>query len=105
MAAKIPSAFKRRLYTTLRERHGDNCHWCGKPMCFDTKEEMLSATIEHLVAKSEGGTNSQSNLRLAHAECNNRRHNPINVTRVHHSMNRWNPRRARQDYPSPKAWA
>lgn len=104
MAAKIKSADKPRLVATLRDRYGDDCHWCGKPLCFETKEEPLSATIEHLVPKFEGGTNEQTNLRLAHSECNNRRHNPLSL-RTRHSMDRWNPRRAQVPYPAPRSWA
>ena len=76
MTAKIGSAAKRRIYAHLRERHGDNCHWCGKPMDFVDKLNPLSATIEHLVPKSKGGTNEQSNLRLAHRRCNEDRSEP-----------------------------
>lgn len=67
---------KRNIRADLRGRYGDNCHWCGKPMCFDTKEELNSATIEHLKPRSEGGTNERSNLRLAHKRCNEDRSDP-----------------------------
>jgi len=76
MAARISQPYKRKLKAVLRERHGDNCHWCGKPMCFETNQEPLSATIEHVIPKSKGGTNKQSNLRLAHTRCNEDRSEP-----------------------------
>lgn len=75
-AARIGSAARRRIFANLRERHGDNCHWCGKAMCFETRQEPRSATIEHVIPKSEGGTNKESNLRLAHRRCNEDRSVP-----------------------------
>lgn len=72
----------RKMKHKLRDRHGDNCHWCGKPMCFDTNEDPLSASIEHIIPKSDGGTNKQANLRLAHRRCNEDRSVPT-PRRVH----------------------
>jgi 5-methylcytosine-specific restriction endonuclease McrA len=69
----LGSVRRRKQFQKLHERHGDNCHWCGKPMDFETRDEPLSATIEHLIPKSEGGPNAQTNLRLAHKLCNNER--------------------------------
>ena len=76
MTSAIGSARKRRIYRDLRERYGDNCHWCGRPMDFDTREEPLSASLEHVIPKSRGGTNDRSNLRLAHKRCNEDRSVP-----------------------------
>lgn len=72
----IGSTRKRKLYVALRRRHGDTCHWCGKAMCFKTKLEPFSASIEHLIPRSEGGTDEQINLRLAHKRCNEDRSIP-----------------------------
>lgn len=67
---------RRKIFAALRERHGGACHWCGKPMSFETSDDPRSATIEHVVPKSEGGANEQSNLRLAHKLCNGDRSKP-----------------------------
>lgn len=51
------------------------CWWCGK------KSPLEQLTLEHLIPKSKGGTNSQENLRLACKPCNNKRGNsfyPLN---------------------------
>lgn len=68
---------KRRVFNAVRRRHGDNCHWCAAPMSFEERNAPDSATLEHLVPGSAGGTNEQSNLRLAHQRCNNARNKPI----------------------------
>jgi 5-methylcytosine-specific restriction endonuclease McrA len=72
MAARLGKN-RRRVFANLRERYGDNCHWCGRPMDFDTREQPLSPSVEHLIPKSVGGTNKQGNLRLAHLHCNQAR--------------------------------
>lgn len=73
---RVGSAKKRKLYANLRERHGDACHWCGKPMCFEDRDGPLAATIEHLIPRADGGSNKQFNLRLAHRRCNEDRSEP-----------------------------
>jgi 5-methylcytosine-specific restriction endonuclease McrA len=93
MAAKIGSSRKAILYRALRERDGDNCHWCGEPIDFETREGPFSVSLEHLVEKANGGTNEQSNLRLAHSHCNNYRSNPPRA-----------PRRAHLPFHAPKHW-
>jgi len=65
-------AMKIKAQTTKRERkiasiialRGAFCFYCGDPM---RTEDM---TIEHLIAKSNGGTNALHNLYLAHDWCN-----------------------------------
>lgn len=44
------------------------CCWCERPLRFS------EATLEHIVRRSEGGTNKASNLAVACAPCNNFRH-------------------------------
>lgn len=54
----------------LAARHNWRCYWCDQA----TRAEMgyqNSATIEHLVPVSQGGTNSSSNLASACRRCNN----------------------------------
>ena len=45
------------------------CMYCGK---FLTKQE---ATLEHLVKKSNDGSNSKGNLSISCGSCNYKRHN------------------------------
>ncbi len=64
--AKSPRAGKRRrrLVAQLRERDGDSCFFCLRIM---EREQM---TVEHLLARHEGGSDSKANLVLAHKLCN-----------------------------------
>jgi 5-methylcytosine-specific restriction endonuclease McrA len=65
------------LRQRLRERDGDLCWLCGKPMVFDSrKNKPDAATIDHIVPQSHGGQTTMANLRLAHKLCNNRRGSP-----------------------------
>lgn len=57
---------KRRL---LRQYPG--CHWC--PMALD----YASATLDHLIPLSKGGSNSEDNFVLACADCNKKRRNKM----------------------------
>ncbi len=76
MAAKMGSQRKAEKRNFLRERDGDNCFYCGEAMLFERGDEpeylwiMERVTIEHVVDKKNGGTNENSNLRLAHGRCN-----------------------------------
>lgn len=51
----------------LGDRDGWKCHLCGRTVA------VASATADHLVPQSLGGSGSPSNLRLAHMLCNSRR--------------------------------
>lgn len=69
----------RARYTLRRqiaERHTWLCHWCSRPLNEDGGQASneLYATIEHLIQRSQGGTNDLDNLRLACRRCNNERH-------------------------------
>tara|TARA_Y100000310_G_scaffold187775_1_gene187793 strand:- start:205 stop:381 length:177 start_codon:yes stop_codon:yes gene_type:complete len=51
------------------------CHWCGRGMVLKPEpgnaqqaEEM--ATIEHLIPRSQDGSDDPGNLALAHKRCN-----------------------------------
>jgi len=48
----------------LIKRDGDHCWLCGEYMGVDNR------TIEHLIAKSNGGRNYLENLVLTHGGCN-----------------------------------
>lgn len=69
---------RRKMRVLLRERDGDDCHWCGERMRFSEGEPMVNsdqnfASIEHLVERRRGGSNDPSNLVLAHHRCNRQR--------------------------------
>lgn len=59
----------------IRRKHGDNCWICKKPMDFTPipggKAE--SASLDHIVPRSKGGSGRFANLLLAHKECNAKR--------------------------------
>jgi 5-methylcytosine-specific restriction endonuclease McrA len=49
---------------TLRERDGDTCFFCAKPM------DEVTESVEHLLAVTHGGAQHISNMFLAHKLCN-----------------------------------
>ncbi|PSB20575.1 HNH endonuclease [Phormidesmis priestleyi ULC007] len=53
--------------TQLTHKFGSHCFWSGR--CLLTEE----LTLDHLIPKSRGGSNSLENLRLACFSCNNSR--------------------------------
>jgi 5-methylcytosine-specific restriction endonuclease McrA len=63
-------------------RHETHCWVCGELV-----DKTLSGrhpdgpTIDHVIARSRGGTNDISNLRLAHQRCNNARQAGRRLTR------------------------
>jgi len=71
------SSFKepKKIKNRLRKRDGDSCWICGITMNFNhTKQNDPSmATIDHIIEKFCGGTNSMSNLKLACKKCNDSR--------------------------------
>ena len=70
MAAQVGVRSKRRKWAKrLARRRGWRCHWCK---CLTTKRRHrpTSATVDHLVPLSRGGTNSPSNVVVACLTCN-----------------------------------
>jgi 5-methylcytosine-specific restriction endonuclease McrA len=62
---------KRQRFQALRERDGEHCWRCRRPMRFDLPRGHDQApTIEHILPKSRGGTGELSNLCLCHSRCN-----------------------------------
>ncbi|QDV34505.1 HNH endonuclease [Tautonia plasticadhaerens] len=63
------------------------CLICNGPIAFDARTGE-GATLEHIRARSRGGTEDPRNLALVHASCN------------HEKGRRWDPRRRRsaEDY-------
>lgn len=70
-----PWMFKRdrrqQRFAALRQRDGDNCWRCRRPMRFDLPRGHGNAPgIEHKLPKSMGGTMALNNLCLCHGRCN-----------------------------------
>lgn len=66
-----------RRYRTIRAaivKAGGNCCICGKPVDTNLKwPDPLSPSADHKVAYADGGSDSRSNLRIAHLGCNSAR--------------------------------
>lgn len=70
MGAKV----KRRRIRQLLERDGDCCQLCKAPIELTLqRDDPMAVTLDHLIPRSRGGSNSVDNLRLAHRICNQRR--------------------------------
>ncbi|RUL87474.1 HNH endonuclease [Tautonia sociabilis] len=79
-----------RTDRTFERRGGlwvGKCLICNGPIAFDARTGE-GATLEHIRARSRGGTEDLTNLALVHGSCN------------HEKGRRWDPRRRRsqQDY-------
>src|SRR5687768_7510081 len=74
------------------KRQGGRCYYCGIPMWLLSHDELpgrslspaaaarLKCTAEHLVPRSEGGTNIAANIVAACAHCNWTRHKVKHLT-------------------------
>jgi 5-methylcytosine-specific restriction endonuclease McrA len=64
---------KKHKIAKLIELFGNptRCYWCG---CTLSREQI---TLDHLMPRSEGGSNSLENLRLTCFSCNNQRGNSL----------------------------
>lgn len=62
---------KARRRQEVRDRDGPACYICGQ-IPAPQKE-----TLDHFIAKRDGGNHRIENLRIACYECNHRRHNNI----------------------------
>lgn len=51
------------------KRDGPRCWICGRRLT------MITATLDHVIPRSKGGTNALRNLRLACSPCNSERGN------------------------------
>jgi hypothetical protein len=61
---------ERRL-TALRQRDGDNCSRCRRPVRFDlTPGHDLGPKVEEIVTQAEDAEESIDNLCLTHRRCN-----------------------------------
>lgn len=65
----------------LRQRDGDNCALCGKPIDFTLPRDgtrrvpgrSMGASVDHIVPRAAGGSENLSNCQLAHGVCNQRK--------------------------------
>ena len=55
----------RRL--AIYDKSGYRCHYCGTCLTYDT------ATIDHIIARENGGQNNDENLVMACRSCNSRK--------------------------------
>ncbi|WP_369692276.1 HNH endonuclease [Schaalia hyovaginalis] len=54
--------------------YGNVCHICGQPIDLTRKwPDPLSATRDHLIPRSRGGSDALDNVRPAHLRCNSSR--------------------------------
>jgi 5-methylcytosine-specific restriction endonuclease McrA len=60
------------LRTRLAEAQNWRCCWCSRPVSIKRKRRD-SATIEHVIPKSKGGTSDPENLAMSCARCNSSR--------------------------------
>jgi hypothetical protein len=57
----------------LWEKHGRKCHWCGCDTQISWNNAATDSTIDHILPRSDGGTDDLSNVVSACNLCNNRR--------------------------------
>jgi 5-methylcytosine-specific restriction endonuclease McrA len=88
MAERVGTdAVKDQLKMRMFEAQHGRCWICREPMLLDVSpNHPLFATYDHIVPVSLGGKWEESNLKLAHQFCNNRRgngrqHTPVYVRR------------------------
>ncbi|TDF41925.1 HNH endonuclease [Alteromonadaceae bacterium M269] len=68
MANKFSTIKKTRVFT----RDGEKCQYCGVALVF---KDVNSWALDHVIPKSEGGSNDDSNLKLACKSCNSAKGN------------------------------
>ncbi len=71
--------FSRKYLNKVLEREGSlKCYLCGKDhLEIITKNKDNMATVDHYVPTSAGGSNDESNLRVACNPCNSKKGNKI----------------------------
>ena len=73
-------AISRKNRQKLYRRDGFVCQLCHTPVDMELPcTDSWSATLDHIIPYSRGGSDSESNLRLAHRSCNSRRGAPAIV--------------------------
>jgi 5-methylcytosine-specific restriction endonuclease McrA len=78
---KTPKKSKTRKRRLKLFRKNPLCHWCKKMMTMghgsDGRCLPRTATLDHLIPQSKGGSNFPENIVLACHECNNKRGNSM----------------------------
>jgi 5-methylcytosine-specific restriction endonuclease McrA len=71
---QLTSRARRSKRETILARDGSTCWICRHPLVADAPAHSpLRTTLDHVVEVTQGGSNRNENLRLAHAVCNNTR--------------------------------
>lgn len=78
MSRAIRAARLRKIRNALHEEFNGECHYCQVVTVLPIEGEpgnrkSNTATVDHVVARAHGGTDSKDNLVLACLDCNNRR--------------------------------
>lgn len=61
----------------LHKRAGGRCAYCKCKLSVKSKGHRKRLTVDHVIPKSKGGTNSPDNLVAACKECNNAKGNKM----------------------------
>lgn len=71
LASEVRSNRKKTVYKMICKKHDGQCpcYVCGKHV------EQKSATLEHIVPSSKGGSDGVGNLSISHYQCNQKRGN------------------------------
>lgn len=74
---KLNKRNRQRRITRLMARDGNSCHICNKIVDRKIKDHNSDeyVTFDHILPQSKGGTDEDSNVKLAHAKCNRNRGN------------------------------
>ena len=65
-----------KLFRYLADRDGAECYLCGNDVNLELKREtMRGPSVDHVLARSKGGTHDLDNLALTHLICNIRKGN------------------------------
>ncbi len=103
---QLPPKHRERLYQALRDRDGDNCCFCGKPIDFTLRRAPMGRSFEHRHRWSEGGSWNLDNLALAHKQCNQdddhcwRKHRAAEEQFLERLWRRWNGGNYRPAWPA-----
>jgi 5-methylcytosine-specific restriction endonuclease McrA len=87
MGSKEMKKKRKRLY---RLQNG-KCFICGKPMFQPKSEKDLQhparATLEHIIAKADGGSSRIENLAVSHLYCNIKKASDVEREQVRNGKN------------------
>lgn len=64
------SGQRQRILRALIRRDGNKCYFCKREIDLSLTNHSQEVTIEHIIPLAENGSNTLSNLALAHSVCN-----------------------------------